>query len=122
LAGRLRDVRRTSADDHRSRDADWQEIGAMLNGMIDRAGDFCRAPAAELPPLSSIYYPLPSSASRGVRHLQPRHLLGLEAQRHEDVAQSVEVGRLRNSGVKSIGKLARNSRTDAPAPGGRATR
>jgi four helix bundle protein len=27
---------------YKARDAEWQEIGAMLNGMIDRADDFCK--------------------------------------------------------------------------------
>lgn len=29
-------------DEFHSRDGEWQEIGAMLNGMIDRAEEFCR--------------------------------------------------------------------------------
>ena len=28
--------------EYRAHDAEWQEIGAMLNGMIGRAGDFCK--------------------------------------------------------------------------------
>ena len=31
-----------TADEHRSFDAAWQSIGAMLNRMIDRAESFCR--------------------------------------------------------------------------------
>jgi four helix bundle protein len=31
-------------EQYRACDAEWQEIGAMLNGMIDRAGDFCKPP------------------------------------------------------------------------------
>ncbi len=27
---------------HRLMDAQWQEIGAMINGMVSRADDFCR--------------------------------------------------------------------------------
>ena len=29
--------------DHEARDDQWQQIGAMISGMIDRADDFCRA-------------------------------------------------------------------------------
>jgi four helix bundle protein len=31
-----------SADEHVACDKEWQEVGAMLNGMIERADDFCR--------------------------------------------------------------------------------
>jgi four helix bundle protein len=30
------------AEDHAARDDEWQQIGAMIAGMIDRADDFCR--------------------------------------------------------------------------------
>lgn len=29
-------------EEHAIIDDEWQQIGAMLNGMIDRADDFCR--------------------------------------------------------------------------------
>lgn len=29
-------------EQYKLRDAEWQEIGAMLNGMIDRADDLCK--------------------------------------------------------------------------------
>jgi len=32
-----------SMDDHAALDDQWQQIGAMLNGMIERADDFCRS-------------------------------------------------------------------------------
>ena len=31
-----------SSTDHAARDGEWQQIGAMIAGMIDRADDFCR--------------------------------------------------------------------------------
>jgi four helix bundle protein len=33
-----------TAAEHRKSDAAWQSVGAMLNRMIERAGDFCKAP------------------------------------------------------------------------------
>lgn len=34
-----------SAEQHAARDDEWQQIGAMIAGMIDRAADFCRRPS-----------------------------------------------------------------------------
>jgi four helix bundle protein len=36
-----------SRDQYRQRDDQWQEIGAMLNGMIDRADSFCKSTSPE---------------------------------------------------------------------------
>jgi four helix bundle protein len=32
-----------STDEHAALDDQWQQIGAMLNGMIEKARDFCRS-------------------------------------------------------------------------------
>ncbi|MEP6664287.1 MAG: four helix bundle protein [Verrucomicrobiota bacterium] len=37
------DCRYISSEEHRSLDDSWQNIGGMLNRMIDRADDFCKS-------------------------------------------------------------------------------
>ena len=38
------DCKYISSAEFQARDAKWQEIGAMLKGMADRADDFCKLP------------------------------------------------------------------------------
>ena len=38
------DCKYISSDEFQARDKKWQEIGAMLKGMTDRADDFCKLP------------------------------------------------------------------------------